>query len=492
VAQGSPLQSGMQGPQPRSVMATSPQTFAERAIELSKRALEARSLDELLFLLTNDTRTLIDFERAWVISHLGGPSRLAATNNQPGVNGKSAFVNQVNDLAKGLKGYDKSVFLSRRILEQDALGNKMPPALKEALKSFIRSSGMSHVLVLPLVHQEATVGHLAFEFAEGHVSSEDAILGLLNVTPFLAAALAERSLLEQKPDLIEYLVPHATGKTALVGHARRYVPIALVAAFVLAVVLFVVPFPFTVGGEAEIASKTNHMAFCCLDGVIDEVCVREGERVHKGQLLARLDPKELEYQILSWKSQYEILSQEMNRLSMESGEHPAKLVERKMAELKRSGAWNELQYLNWKKQFLEIRAPVSGIILTRDVQTLAGKRLNHGETLCEIAKPDELEAHVFVPEDRVSRVAVGQEARVYLNGEPSKGYRVRLEEVSPCAEVRQRQGTLYRVKAPFLNGPDSLRVGMKGTGKIYTGNSSLWHVVTDRLHTRWNQLLLHF
>jgi hypothetical protein len=118
--------------------------------------------------------------------------------------------------------------------------------------------------------------------------------------------------------------------------------------------------------------------------------------------------------------------------------------------------------------------------------------LNHGEPLCEIAVPDQLQAQVLVPEDRISRVAAGQEARIYLNSDPARGYKVKVEEVSPCSEAKQRLGSIYRVKAPFVNGPDSLRVGMKGMGKIYTGDTSLWHIVTNQLRTRWNQLCLHF
>ncbi len=260
----------------------------------------------------------------------------------------------------------------------------------------------------------------------------------------------------------------------------------------LPLVFFVIPISFTVGGEAEIACNVNHFAFAGVEGLIGEVLVREGDRVEKGQTLARLDPREIDYQIANWTSQYQILSQEMARLSMESGDHPAKLVEQKVAELKREGAWNELQYLNWKKGLLDVKAPVSGIVLTRDIQALAGKRLNNGEPFCEIAVPEELEAQIYVPEDRISHVKTSQTVRVYLNSEPAKGYSLKVDEVAPNAEVRPRLGSVYRVKAPLTNRPKSVKVGMKGIGRIHTGDASLWYIVTSQLRTRWNQFALHF
>ncbi len=494
MASAAPLQINVKPPEqtrgPGLVLAG--QNPAERAIELSKRSLETQSLDELLFLLTNDTRTLIEFERSWLVTHLGGPSRLAATNNQPALNDKSQFVNECNNLATVLRDKDKALFLSSRIIREDSLGKKVTVELKEALKSYMGQSGFSHILIMPLVHNDATVGHLAFEFEEGRIPREDDILAVLNVTPFFAAAMAEKSLLEEKPDLITCLKPGTGGQTAFVRRMRTYLPLWIAAAVALPIIFFVIPVSFTVGGEAEIACKLNHFAFAGVEGLIDEVLVREGDRVKKGQTLARLDPKDIDYQITNWTSQYQILSQEMARLSMESGDHPGKLVEKKVAELKREGAWNELQYLNWKKGLLDVKAPVSGIVITKDIQALAGKRLNNGEPFCEIAVPEELEAQIYVPEDRISRVKTNQSVAMYLNSDPAKAYALKVDEISPNADVRPRIGSVYRVKARLKDCPQYVKVGMKGIGRIHTGDASLWHIVTSQLRTRWNQFALHF
>ena len=484
------IKTGAQAKAPEPVLAG--QNPAERAIELSKRSLETQSLDELLFLLTNDTRTLIEFERAWLVSHLGGPSRLVAANNQPALNDKSAFVERANDLAHALRGKDKALFLSTRIIREDSLGDKVPPELKEALKAFIALSGFSHILIMPLVHNNATVGHLAFEFEKGRIPCEDDILAMLNVMPFFAAAFAEKSLLEEKPDLIQSLKPGTGGNSALVRRLRTYLPLWIAVLVGLPILFFVIPFSFTVGGEAEIACQVNHFAFAGVEGLIDQVLVREGQRVTQGQVLARLDPKEIDYQIANWTSQYHILSQDMSRLNMESGEYPAKLVEKKVAELKREAAWNELQYLNWKKGFLEIKAPVSGIVISKDIQSFDGKRLSNGEPFCEIAVPEELDAQIYVPEDRISHVKAGQPVYLYLNSEPANAVELKVGEIAPSAEVRPRLGSVYRVKAPLAACPPSVRVGMKGIGKIHTADASLWYIVTSQLRTRWNQFVLHF
>ena len=151
----------------------------------------------------------------------------------------------------------------------------------------------------------------------------------------------------------------------------------------------------------------------------------------------------------------------------------------------------ELEYLRWQRRFLEITAPVSGIILTKEVDTLVGKKFRAGEAFCEIAEPGDLWAEICVPEERISQVKVGQNASLYLNNNPLKAYAMRVREVSPRADALPRLGNIYRVRASFENEHPPVKTGMKGVGKIHVGTAKLWSILADRLATRWNQLSLY-
>ena len=462
----------------------------DNGLGLAKRAISSKSLDELFFILTNDARAVIDFERASVITHLGGPSRLVATNNEPELNKQTEFVTRMNKLASLLRNHGTALLFSGRSIHEDIPDGRIPGDLQKTLKSYIALSGHIRILLIPLIHDGAIISHLLYEFSSETDPNDKDIHSFLSLACFFGAALAEKYIAQQKPELKSLLLEQSSG-TVLGARVRRYLPLSAIglAAFVL--VFFIIPFPFTIGGEAQVVPKLNYLAFCRTDGVIESVFVREGEAVNEGQLLARLDPKELDFQMMSWKAQYDILSHEMNRLVMEAGEKPSSLAERKLVGLKREVASTELRFLQWKKEFLDIRTPVSGIILTKDIQTLAGKRLRSGDTFCEIAVPEELLAQIYVPEERIAYVGAGQDVNVYLNSDPTRGYGLKLEEISPMAEVQQRLGTVYRVTAPFKKSHESLKVGMKGVGRIYVFDTSLWRVISERLATRWNQWRLY-
>jgi len=86
----------------------------------------------------------------------------------------------------------------------------------------------------------------------------------------------------------------------------------------------------------------------------------------------------------------------------------------------------------------------------------------------------------------------GQEAYIYLNNEPRRAYKVKVDEVAPRAEVEPRLGNVYKVTTVFADSPGRIKVGMKGVGNINTGTTNPWSLVTLRLAARVNQLLLYF
>ena len=112
--------------------------------------------------------------------------------------------------------------------------------------------------------------------------------------------------------------------------------------------------------------------------------------------------------------------------------------------------------------------------------------------MCEIASPSELSAEVFIPEDRISYVKPGQKLDFYLSGNPRNSYPLIVKDIAPAAEVIPRLGSVYRIKAPFVDAPPNAMVGMKGVGKITAKDSTLAAIAYDRILGRWQKLSLYF
>ncbi|AFM26301.1 efflux RND transporter periplasmic adaptor subunit [Desulfomonile tiedjei] len=482
------------GPQVPQKTVQAAQPVAHRAVfTLAKMALEAGSLDSLYFLLVNDTRILVEFDNCFLVTHMGGHTNFVAATNQTSLNKKSEAYREITKLGRELKSLTKPIAPGT---EQDILGiadPDFPDSAREALGHYLHFSGCNRLCYIPLMHEGEAMGHLVMEFFSEGMPDRIAFEHLIAISPVFGAALAQRWVLHKRPELATMTSTKPLEQKGLMSSKKaRYALAAAVAAILLFLLLFVVPVTFSVGGEADIIPRDKHLAFCKMEGLIEKVFVKEGQEVKEGQVLASLDPKDLDYRIKNAQTQFDINTEEMVILRSSAEEDVSKLAESRLAELKRQSAWLELSYYQWQKQFIEIKAPVDGVVVTKDVESLIGKKFTPGEPFCEVVLPSELWVQVEVPEDRVCYVKPGQDMWVYLNNEPLKGYKLKVAEIAPASEAVERLGNIYRVKAPFPDAEAFAKVGLKGVGKIETRDANLWFIITTRILKHWNKLMLYF
>ncbi len=462
------------------------------AVKFLSRAAEAESLDDLQKLLTNDIRCIIEFDRCLLVAHLGRKSRFVAANNAPSLDMKSKFNAEVRDLARSLAHQQDLLFIAQGKDLPEALTDRSKGDLGPRVQSFMRLSGCNQVLVVPLVHLKKIYAHLICEFFGENAPKKESVQVLKATAPVLASILGEKWILNEKPRLSSIMAADSLVSSLSPTRVAYLFLVSFIGA-VICFVLFLAPFDFMVGGEAEVTPQVKHFAFCKMDGLVEKVLVREGSPVEEGETLAIIDSRELDHQIQTAQREFDILTKEMVILKDGAGEEPAKLAQAELAGLKRRNKWKELAYLESQREFLNISAPATGTAVTKDVDSLVGKRFLAGQPFCEIARHGEVEADIQVPENRVSYVRPGQDVRLFLNTNPTRGYRLKLEEISPKAEAHPRLGNVYRARARFLTAPPrEILVGMKGVGKIRAANATLWFVIHQRLKEQWNRLSLHF
>ncbi len=468
-----------------------PEKVLALALEFASRASAAETLDELYFILTNDLRSLLEFDRCFLITHFETQSQFVAATHQPVLDGKSKLQDRIHELADNLRELNTPVICSRTTGTTNLTGGELPENCQTAVDLFIESSGCNYFCCVPLVHGKVIIAHLVLEYFGEAPPDKDAIIALVKLAPVFASTLVEKWLLNKYPKIARLKSRWQEGVKPR-AHHLNYMSVSLICVAVLALLFLLMPISFSVGGEAIIATKEKQYAFCKIGGLIDKVYVRHGEKVEKGQKLADLDAREMDHRIKSEERQFEILTKEMELLRSRAIDDPSMLSKNKLVELKRESVKAELGFLKWQHRFLVILAPVSGFIVTKDVETLSGKKLEAGEPFCEIAEPGLLCANILVPEDRIMRVKPGQEASIYLNNEPRRAYKVKVDEIAPRAEVEPRLGNVYKVTTVFADSPGQTKVGMKGVGNINTGTTNLWSLVSLRLAARVNQLLLYF
>jgi len=111
-------------------------------------------------------------------------------------------------------------------------------------------------------------------------------------------------------------------------------------------------------------------------------------------------------------------------------------------------------------------APVDGVVITRNAEP--GSVVNVGAALLTLARLDELTITVYVPEDRVGEVSLGQTADVSVDSFPGVVFKAAVSYISDQAEftprnvetVSGRKNTVFAIKLRLNDTSEKLKPGM--------------------------------
>jgi len=189
-------------------------------------------------------------------------------------------------------------------------------------------------------------------------------------------------------------------------------------------------------------------------GPIVELKVEEGARVRKGQLLARIDDREMKAQLSVSKVRLDETKQAYDRAKAltTSGLISQETVDQALASYE--SAQGDFERLKIQLQYTEIRAPYSGLIVARYVKFAQNVGVN--ERLVRLSDFDPLLCPIQVPEKELRRLRKGQPARIEVDAWPEETFEARVLRVSPV--IDSESGT---VKVTLeVDGQGKLRPGM--------------------------------
>jgi RND family efflux transporter MFP subunit len=464
-----------------------------RAVQFAQRAQnETDSFEDMAMLLTNDARALTPFDRAFLITYIGGTPSLFSATGQTEPQTKSKLAEKIVETVDYLRNLEKILIISSRGKPVQIQAPGLEAEALDKINAYCEFSDCRHLALVPLRRVNSTIGLIVLEFLEDQPPDTGRIMALGAVAPFLAVSLTEKWLAQACPKAADNLyIPAATTRRNALLRSRK-LPYALAAVAILLGLLFLAPVSFHVGGEVELIPTHRRVAFIKNGGLIEKVAVREGQTVKQGQILATLDPRDLEFEINKAKRELEILTREMELLRHSAGDDNSKFAESQLVQLRRANKLRELEFLESKRKYLQITAPVTGAIVTKNVESLTGKSFKAGEPFCEIAEKGRISAQVSVPEERIGYVTKGLPMFVRLNTAPTNVIELKVEEIAPRSEATRRWGNVFTVRSRISDPPGDLRVGMKGVGKIDVGERTPWFIIKQRLLAKWNQLTLYF
>jgi biotin carboxyl carrier protein len=208
-----------------------------------------------------------------------------------------------------------------------------------------------------------------------------------------------------------------------------------------------------------------------------------GKEVKAGEVLARLDGRELEKELKRWTSEIEQIESRL-RQTWGSSELAGKPV--LLAQLEQATAQRDL--VADKIARLALTAPFAGIVVSGDLRQQVGAPVETGKKLFEIARLNSYRIILQVDERDIAYLSKEQAGRLMMTGIAGEPIDFSVSGVTPVA-VAQEGRNFFRVEATIQQGLERLRPGMEGVAKVEIGPRSLWWVMT-RSFSDWLRLEL--
>ena len=243
-------------------------------------------------------------------------------------------------------------------------------------------------------------------------------------------------------------------------------------AVLLLAVLLLVPVDDRVTANTVIEGRTRQLVTAPFEGFVAEALVRPGDRVTKGQVLLKLDDRDLKLERGKLLGERD---QAAAKLRQAMAEREASAVALASAEVQ--AAQGQLDLVEAKLARAALLAPMDGLVVSGDWVQQIGGPVELGKELFEIAASDGYRVVLHVPEREIARVKPGQVGVLRLSGQPQTGFDFALSRVTATASV-QDAANGFRVEAAWVGDAPALSPGMQGVAKVTVGRANLLTIWT--------------
>ena len=415
-------------------------------LALSRHARQAATLQELGFVLVNDSRALVAYRQAalWLATEgvytLSGVVQIEA--NAP----YALWLEQV------------CIHLAAQQLgaPQTVIASDLPPSLAQDWQEW----WPQHAMWLPLPHAAADVAGLVLVRDLPWTVPEQALLQEWADVGRHALHALYRPRVSSWRSLKHRLHDHLAFKPE-----RRWWQQRAFQWTALVMVILALPVRLTVLAPGELVPAHPLVIRAPLDGVVDVFHVQPNQQVKKDQPLFGFDEALIQSRadvatqaLTTAETEYRQTSQQA--LNDPKSKQQLALLIGKIEE-KRA----EVNYLREQLGRARVLAPQDGVALFDDPSELIGKPVAIGERIMRIATPSDSEVEAWLPIADAIALAPQAPVSLYLNASPLSPVSARLRFEAHDAVQRPDGSYAYRVRAT-LNEATSHRVGLKGTAKV--------------------------
>lgn len=251
-------------------------------------------------------------------------------------------------------------------------------------------------------------------------------------------------------------------------------------ALVTALVVFLIPVRQTTLAPAEVVALNAVVVAAPLDGVVKTLHVQPNQSVTKNTPLFSLDDTTLRNRLEVARKGVAVADAELNAASQRSfevaqGRNEIALLTGRVQERRA-----ELAAIREQLARVDVLSPRDGVAVFGNADDWIGKPVVTGERIMLLADPATPAMLINLPVSDAISLDVGAPVKLYLSAHPLSSIDGRIVETSYQAITTPDGIAAYRLRASIEGNASEVRLGLRGTAKVYGGWVVLGYYVLRR------------
>ena len=407
--------------------------------KLTLKAIEAPKLQNLIFIILNDTTHVLAYDQAvlWQIAPESSPKIL-------GVSGQTTF----STTSEKINSWKESI-------------RALPD--KGALSTFSEGKE-SHIFWVPISQEN---GHILALWLEKWGEAAD---------PFP----------EDKRKLLEnYLLPgykaawKRLGPSLLSSKLRAHFNVQRLSWMIAAVILGLsfIRLPLRIVAPCEVAPLDPWVVTAPLEGIIKSIHIKPGQEVAENDPLYYYDEEAPLQDLKVAQKQVEIIQSELARIVAGGVKDDRALEEMAELDIRLKKARVDLDYAEYRASLLVGKASTPGVAILENPDNWRGKPVKIGERIMVIANPKSSKVKIWIPEGDNVYFDLSHPVKIILNSYPEQTLEAKISYISDETLITDLGISSFLAEAHWIELNKRVQLGEKGSAILYGENVSLMYYI---------------
>ena len=344
----------------------------------------------------------------------------------------------------------------------------------QAHSEIVRAHKADHVLTVPIQHDNEIIGALTLE-KTGEEGFDEDMVQLVDATATVVGPVLEekrrndRWLIVKAAEVFGHQLVRLLGPSHFGRKLATLCFLGLAWFFATTTTTFTIPAPATLQGTVQ---RTLVAPF---NGYVANEAVQAGALVNEGDLMARLDDRDLALERLRLTTSRSQRRAEYDQALAARERAQASIIETQIRQIE-----SQIALMDEQIARTEIRAPFSGVVVSGDLSQSIGATVERGEELFQIAPLDGYRVVMEVDEGDLTFVKKGQAGQLRVTSLPDVPLEYEITRVTPISDQLDGRN-FFRVDARLLDSDPRLRPSMEGVARTRIDERLLFEVWTRPL-----------